>query len=140
MPLGSRLAALAMDALPCAIASWLAFDAEWSQMVTPPLWSFNLAESLPFIWMTVGTILFGFIEESVGGRSIGKRAFGGEVVARPGGRAGVFRHLVRNLLKGLAMLSPVVALPAMIDRRGEGVAETLSGTLVVTTEIPPPRT
>lgn len=131
LPLGPRLAALAMDALPCGIAAWLAFDADWLQVLTPPLWSFNLAESVPFIGMTLGTILFGFIEESVGGRSLGKRVFGGGVVARSGDRAGVIRHLLRNLLKGLAMLSPVVALPAMIDRRGEGVAETLSGTLVV---------
>jgi uncharacterized RDD family membrane protein YckC len=131
LPLGPRLAAMAMDALPCGIAAWLAFDADWLQVLTPPLWSFNLAESVPFIGMTLGTILFGFIEESVGGRSLGKRVFGGGVVARSGDRAGVIRHLLRNLLKGLAMLSPVVALPAMIDPRGEGVAETLSGTLVV---------
>lgn len=43
---------------------------------------------------------------------------------------------MRNLLKGLAMLSPVVALPAVVDRWGEGVAETLSGTRVITTGEP----
>jgi len=132
MPPGPRMAALTLDALPCALAAWLASDAAWQQVLTPPLWSFNLGESLPFVWMTVGTVLFGFLEESAGGRSLGKRIFGGAVATPLGGRAGPGRHLVRNLLKGLAMLSPVVALPALVDRRGEGVAETLSGTRVIT--------
>lgn len=136
MPLAPRMAALIMDTLPCALAAWLASDAAWSQVLTPPLWSFNLGESLPFVWMTAGTVLFGFLEESVGGRSLGKRVFGGAVATPLGGRAGPGRHLVRNLLKGLAMLSPVVALPAVVDRWGEGVAETLSGTRVITTGEP----
>jgi uncharacterized RDD family membrane protein YckC len=131
MPLGPRMAALVMDALPCALAAWLASDVAWSQVLTPPLWSFNLGESLPFVWMTLGTVMFGFLEEAAGARSLGKRVFGGGVVRRSGGRAGVGQHLVRNLMKGLSMLSPVVALPAVIDRRGEGVAETLSDTRVV---------
>lgn len=131
MPLGARAAALAMDAFPSAVAAWMAFDAEWAQVLTPPLWSLNLGESMPFVWMTAGTVVFGALEESVGGRSLGKRIFGGQVVARSGARASFLRHLARNLLKGLSMLSPVVALPAFIDRRGEGVAETISATRVV---------
>ena len=67
------------------------------------------------------------------GRVLRRWECGRGAVATPsGGRAGPGRHLVRNLLKGLAMLSPVVALPALVDRRGEGVAETLSGTRVIT--------
>ena len=131
MPLPRRLAALVMDALPAGGAAWVACDAEWIQVLTPPMWSFNLGESMPFVWMTVGTVLFGTLEEAAGGRSLGKRVFGGAVIASDGGRPRFIRHLLRNLLKGLAMLSPVVALPAMVDRRGEGVAETLSGTRVV---------
>jgi len=131
MPLPRRLAALVMDALPAGGAAWVACDAEWIQVLTPPMWSFNLGESMPFVWMTVGTVLFGTLEEAAGGRSLGQRVFGGAVIASDGGRPRFIRHLLRNLLKGLAMLSPVVALPAMVDRRGEGVAETLSGTRVV---------
>lgn len=88
MPLAPRMAALIMDTLPCRLAAWLASDAAWSQVLTPPLWSFNLGESLPFVWMTAGTVLFGFLEESVGGRSLGKRVFGGAVATPLGGRAG----------------------------------------------------
>jgi hypothetical protein len=48
------------------------------------------------------------------------------VVRADGSAAGWPRHVFRNLLKGLTMLSPLLALPALVSRRGAGVAEVVT--------------
>ena len=88
-----------------------------------------------FVGLMIGAILltvgFGAIEEAVGARSLGKRLMGGAVVGQDGVGAPGWRHLLRNLFKGLVMLSPLLALPAVVSRRGVGVPETITRTLVV---------
>lgn len=130
MPLGRRLLALAVDAAPAAGAALVAFDAELDRLVVPPLWSTDLSESLPFVAMVVGTVIFGALEEGVGARSLGKKLMGGVVVREQGERAELWRHAVRNLLKALVMLSPVLALPVFASRRRQGLPEAVTDTVV----------
>lgn len=133
MPVSRRALALALDALPAGCAAMLAFDAEPERLLLPPLWSTDLSESLPFVVMVVGTVAFGALEECVGGRSLGKRLFGGSVVSEAGQPAAAWRHALRNLLKGLVMLSPVLALPVLLGRRRQGLPEVITGTVVAET-------
>lgn len=130
MPLARRFAALAVDVAPAAGASLLAFDAELDRLLLPPLGSTDLSESLPFVTMAIGTVAFGALEEMVGGRSLGKRVFGGLVAREQGPAAEPWRHALRNLLKGLVMLSPVLALPVLVGRRRQGLPEAVTGTIV----------
>ncbi|MFZ4722104.1 MAG: RDD family protein [Phycisphaerales bacterium] len=131
MPVGRRIAALAFDAAPVGLAAMMAFDVGPEALFGVPLWVTDLDEARPFIWMTVGTVAFGMLEECAGSRSMGKRIFGGAVRGSDGSDAGWPRHVIRNLLKGLTMLSPVLALPALVSRRGVGVSEVVTDTAVV---------
>ena len=131
MPKAQRLLALLIDAAPAGGAALLAFDADFERLLVPPLWSLDLAEAMPYLFMTIGTVGFGAIEESVGARSLGKRLLGGAVLGQDGVPAAWWRHVVRNLFKGLVMLSPLIALPTIISPRGIGVPETITRTQVV---------
>ena len=42
-----------------------------------------------------------------------------------------WRHVVRNLFKGLVMLSPLISVPTVLSARGVGVPETITRTVVV---------
>jgi hypothetical protein len=126
-----RLAALAFDAAPVGLAVMLAFDVGPEDLFGVPLWVTDLDEARPFMWMTAGTVAFGMLEECAGSRSMGKRVFGGVVLRSSGAAAAWPRHMVRNLLKGLMMLSPLLALPTLVSRRGVGVPEVISDTAVV---------
>jgi len=131
MAVGRRIAALAFDAAPVGLAAMMAFDVGPEGLLGAPLWVTDLDEARPFIWMTIGTVAFGMLEECAGSRSMGKRIFGGAVRSSDGTDARWPRHVIRNLLKGLTMLSPVLALPALASRRGVGVAEVVTDTAVV---------
>ena len=130
MAVGRRIAALALDAAPVGLAVMLAFDVGPAELFGVPLWVTDLDEARPFMWMTAGTVAFGMLEECAGARSMGKRVFGGVVLRSNGAAAAWPRHVVRNLLKGLTMLSPLLALPALASRRGVGVPEVISDTAV----------
>ncbi len=138
MPLGRRAVALLVDVFPLAAASALMFEAGPAGVLRVPLWTTDIADSVPFLAMVAGTTAFGFMEEAVGARSVGKRLMGGCVLGRDGARAGWIRHLIRNLLKALVLVSPVLALPALSRRRHEGIPEVVSGTVVVGSESAPP--
>ena len=131
MPLVRRLAALAIDAAPVGAAALLALDADLDALVCAPIWATDLQDAMPFVWMTLGTVVFGTLEECAGARSMGKRVLGGRVVRQDGAPASVAGHGIRNLLKGLTMLCPILAVPAITSRRGIGVAEAVSDTAVI---------
>ena len=126
-----RLAAFVIDALPVAIAAALAFDAPPEALLVPPLLATDIEQARPFVVMTLGLVAFGTIEECVSARSMGKRVVGGAVVRSDGSPATAVRHLLRNALKGLVMLSPILALPTIASRRGVGVPEVIADTAVV---------
>ena len=56
---------------------------------------------------------------------------GGAVLGQDGVPAVWWRHVVRNLFKGLVMLSPLIAVPTVLSPRGVGVPETITRTVVV---------
>ncbi len=129
-----RFAATAIDILPCAIASVVMFDADMESILIPPLWSADIQMSFPYIAMVVAAIAFSMIEEITFGRSMGKRLMGGRVVSIHGEPAAWWQHIARNLLKGLVLLSPVLAIPSLLSPTGAGIPEIISRTRVEATE------
>jgi uncharacterized RDD family membrane protein YckC len=130
LALGRRAAALVIDLLPLAGTSLLVFEADLWSLLCVPLWTTDLRDCVPFVAVVLGGAVFGTLEESTHTRSLGKRLVGGCVLRRDGSRAGWPRHLARNVLKAIVLLSPVLALPTLLGRRGEGVPEVVSGTVV----------
>lgn len=129
-----RFAATAIDMLPCAIASVVMFEADMVSILIPPLWSADIQMSFPYIAMVVATIAFSMFEEITFGRSMGKRLMGGRVVSIHGEPAAWWQHVARNLLKGLVLLSPVLAIPSLLNPLGAGIPEIISRTRVEATE------
>ena len=129
-----RFAATAIDILPCAIASVVMFDADMESILIPPLWSADIQMSFPYIAMVVAAIAFSMFEEITFGRSMGKRLMGGRVVSIHGEPAAWWQHIARNLLKGLVLLSPVLAIPSLLSPTGAGIPEMISRTRVEATE------
>jgi len=130
-----RLLATFIDLLPCAIASLVIFKDEYAiQILIPPLWSADIEISLPYIAMVVAAITFSMFEEIIFGRSLGKRLMGGRVVSIRGEPAAWWQHIARNLLKGLVLLSPVLAIPSLMSPTGAGIPEMISRTRVEATE------
>jgi uncharacterized RDD family membrane protein YckC len=126
-----RLLATVIDLLPCAIASLVIFKDEYAiQILIPPLWSADIEISLPYIAMVVAAIAFSMFEEIIFGRSLGKRLMGGRVVSIHGEPAAWWQHIARNLLKGLVLLSPVLAIPSLLNPMGAGIPEIISRTKV----------
>ncbi len=126
-----RLLATVIDLLPCAIASLVIFkDAYAIQILIPPLWSADIDISVPYIAMVVAAIAFSMFEEIIFGRSLGKRLMGGRVVSIHGEPAAWWQHIARNLLKGLVLLSPVLAIPSLLSPMGAGIPEIISRTRV----------
>ncbi len=80
--------------------------------------------------MVVAAITFSMFEEIIFGRSLGKRLMGGRVVSIHGERAAWWQHIARNLLKGLVLLSPVLAIPSLLSPMGAGIPEIISRTRV----------
>ena len=129
-----RFAATAIDILPCAIASVVLFESDLVSILIPPLWSADIQMSFPYIAMVVAAIAFSMFEEITFGRSMGKRLMGGRVVSIHGEPAAWWQHIVRNLLKGLVLLSPVLAIPSLLSPTGAGIPEMISRTRVEATE------
>ena len=128
-----RFAATAIDMLPCAIASVVMFEADMVSILIPPLWSADIQMSFPYIAMVVAAIAFSMFEEITFGRSMGKRLMGGRVVSIHGEPAAWWQHIARNLLKGLVLLSPVLAIPSLLNPLGAGLPEIISRTRVEAT-------
>ena len=130
-----RILATSIDLLPCAIASLFIFKNQYAiQLLIPPLWSADIEIALPYIAMVVVAIVFSMFEEIMFGRSMGKRLMGGRVVSIHGEPAAWWQHIARNLLKGLVLLSPVLAIPSFINPLGAGIPEIISRTRVEATE------
>ena len=130
-----RILATAIDLLPCAIASLFIFKNQYAiQLLIPPLWSADIEMALPYIAMVVVAIVFSMFEEIMFGRSMGKRLMGGRVVSIHGEPAAWWQHIARNILKGLVLLSPVLAIPSFINTLGAGIPEIISRTRVEATE------
>jgi uncharacterized RDD family membrane protein YckC len=129
-----RFAATAIDMLPCAIASVVLFESDLVSILIPPLWSADIQMSFPYIAMVVAAIAFSMFEEITFGRSMGKRLMGGRVVSIHGEPAAWWQHIARNLLKGLVLLSPVLAIPSLLSPTGAGIPEMISRTRVEATE------
>ena len=125
-----RVAALAFDAAPGAIAAMLFLDARPLDLVRVPFSALDVSAAIPATLVAGSACLLGFLGETVTGRSPGKWLFGGEVTRRDGTRAGPVRHLGRNLLKFLALVAPPLVIPTLLSNDGSGVPERLTGTAV----------
>lgn len=129
--LSARSTAILIDMLPGLVAFWFLFRGNPLDLLRIPAFQTDLAASVPALFVfavgwgaaTLGDVVFG--------RSMGKRIVGLRIVSVRGGDASVGRRIIRSLASAIVMASPLVMLIALMNPRGDGPAEMISGTAVV---------
>lgn len=137
-PLSRRAVALCIDLLPGAILAMLILDVPPQALLQMPLWTINLDDAMPGTLLVAITMLHSTCGELLMDRTVGKILMGGGVVnASNGARAERRQLLVRNSVKTLVLLAPVLGLFVLISPFNQGVPETVSRTLVIDRKQPP---
>lgn len=113
-------AALTLVILGCPIA------ALWRL----PLWTADVVDALPHLLMIALTLVHSTVFELLARRTIGKRVVGGLVVSIDGGRPGACAILIRNGIKAIVLLIPVLAVFAILNHHLQGLGDLIARTVV----------
>lgn len=132
-PVGSRLAAAAIDALPIWIGVFLiagrSDDSSGAALLTSRA---TVADLMP-LWIGLGAyLLHTTAGELIWNRSLGKKLFGLRVVLMDGQRAGIVPILMRNILRLAELpIAPVVFIMMLYSPLRQRAGDIAATTLVV---------
>jgi len=127
----SRVGGLCVDLGAAAGVTLIVLRCPAADLARMPLWSTDLAQSVPFL-LTLGlTLLHSTVAELLTGRTLGKALVGGRVVTIDGARPTARAILVRNLFKALVLLIPVLAVVAVLNPHAQGLGDFMARTVVV---------
>jgi len=132
--LGRRALAASIDLLPGFAIAWLIYGGNPLEIVRFPIFVIDVQTGVPaLVGVGIGW-LHGAVGDILLGRSLGKRIVGLRISAFDGSEAGVGRRTLRALLAAITVAAPPVMLLALLNPRGDGPAEMVSGTAVVEDE------
>jgi len=129
--LSARSTAILIDMLPGLVAFWFLFRGNPLDLLRIPAFQTDLAASVPALFVFATGWLAATIGDLLFGRSMGKRIVGLRIISVRGGDAPLGRRILRSLASAIVMASPLVMLIALLNPRGDGPAEMISGTAVV---------
>lgn len=129
--LSARSTAILIDMLPGLVAFWFLFRGNPLDLLRIPAFQTDLAASVPALFVFATGWLAATIGDLLFGRSMGKRIVGLRIISARGGDASLGRRTLRSLASAIVMASPLVMLIALLNPRGDGPAEMISGTAVV---------
>ena len=129
--LSARSTAILIDMLPGLVAFWFLFRGNPLDLLRIPAFQTDLAASVPALFVFATGWFAASFGDVLFGRSMGKRIVGLRIISVRGGDAPVGRRIVRSLASAIVMASPLVMLIALLNPRGDGPAEMISGTAVV---------
>jgi len=129
--LSARSTAILIDMLPGLVAFWFLFRGNTLDLLRVPAFQTDLSASVPAIFVFATGWFAASFGDVAFGRSMGKRVVGLRIISVRGGDASVVQRIVRSLASAVVMASPLVMLLALLNPRGDGPAEMLSGTAVV---------
>ena len=133
----ARLAALGIDLVPGLLAFYLLFGGVTRDLVRVPMMSLGGDEVTAYALLVLVTIVWCLIWEVGTGASLGKWACGGQIRSMEGKRAGFRQLLIRNLVKGLVLLVPPLAVLTLLHPNQQGLGDLLARTVVVRPIAPP---
>jgi uncharacterized RDD family membrane protein YckC len=93
-------------------------------------------ESVPYLFMAGLTIVHSTVSELLWRRTLGKAVLGGVVRTENGSTPGRGRLFLRNILKGLVMLFPVLSIVMLMNPNVQGLPGLASRTVVVRRQEP----
>ena len=127
----SRVVAVSVDGAVAAVVTILVLGCRPQDLIYLPLWTTDLAESVPFLVMLGFTVAHSTVTELGTGRTLGKALVGARVVATDGSRPAARAILIRNMFKLLVLLIPVLAVVGLLNPHVQGLGDSLAGTVVV---------
>jgi uncharacterized RDD family membrane protein YckC len=131
LPAPLRLAAVAIDFLPGAIAAMAVLDCRPHEMLAPPLFAPDLRESGPYALAATITALLGAAGEVASARTIGKAIVGARVAGTDGERPSARRLIARNLVKAVVLIMPPLAVVVLVTPHRQGLPDFAARTVVV---------
>lgn len=129
--LGPRLLALAIDLAVGGVATILLLRCTPAELLRLPMWTPDIADAAPSLWLIGITMMHCTLGEIVAARSVGKALLGARVVAAHGVRPALGSILVRNAIKIIVLLIPVLAVIALLNHHLQGLGDLMARTLVV---------
>lgn len=127
----ARLAAVVIDLLASVLVVSLVFQYPISDFTKLPVWTTDILDAIPSLLAIGLTFIHSMICESIFGRTLGKSLLGLRVVtAKEGVRASFAATLVRNLLKLIVLLIPVLALVGLGNPKVQGLSDLMARTIV----------
>jgi uncharacterized RDD family membrane protein YckC len=142
LPKGRRMLAAWVDLFPLICVWVYGVNGGWVfDALIPPILIPDFRFSIGYILVVFAATVLCTLQEIAFGRSVGKFLAQAKVVSIDGSPAAWWQHIVRNLLKGLVLLSPVLVIPSLFSPRGAGIPEIVSRTAVVSAprDLSPPR-
>ncbi len=126
-----RLIAVAIDLAVGAAVAVVMLGCSLRDLAELPLWTPDLTDAVPFLVMAGVTMLHSTVSELIWKRTLGKTFVGARVVARDGTPPTATAILIRNALKALVLLIPVLALLALLNPHLQGLGDSIARTVVV---------
>ncbi len=127
----SRVVAVGVDGAGAAVVTLLMLRCRPQDLMHLPLWTPDLAQSIPFLVMLGLTVVHSTVTELSTGRTLGKVLVGGRVVAADGSAPRARAILIRNMFKLLVLLIPVLAVVGLLNPHVQGLGDSMAGTVVV---------
>ena len=134
LSIGRRLLAFCVDLIP-GIALVLILGIEAPRTDVLPIWNVEFALSVPGLVVIVSTLLHSCLSELWFGRSLGKRLFGGCVLASDGSAPRPSALLLRTFFKGVVLFAPILAVFCLLSPARQGIPESVSRTVVADTRL-----
>ncbi|MCP4758546.1 MAG: RDD family protein [Planctomycetes bacterium] len=130
-PLTARGIAFLLDFIPAIVAIPLVLGASpldlGSAVLTGPI-----PATVPILLTAaVTTVVWGIVWEVPTGQTPGKRLMGFHVAMISGEEVGWWRSVLRNMLKGVTILVPPLAIIVVLGPLGQGPGDVATGTVVV---------
>ncbi len=128
----SRLLGAGIDMAVAAGLTLAVLGCSARDLLDLPLWSADIARTVPFLVVAAITIAHSTLSEMATGRTLGKMLLGGRVVSLDGSRPQPLAILIRNGFKMVVLLIPVLAVAALLNPNAQGLGDNLARTVVVT--------
>jgi uncharacterized RDD family membrane protein YckC len=130
-PLPRRGLAFGIDLVPGVLVSVLVMDVTSTELLWAALTGPIPSTAMLLLLMAAVTAAWGMVWERSLGRTPGKRAMGLVTVSTGGGPMRLWQILVRNLLKGLIVLAPPIAIIVVLTPASQSLGDVAAGTLVL---------
>ena len=123
--------ALGIDLAVGGLLTILLLQCTPAQLLQFPTWTADIADATPSLWLIGITVIHCTVGEMVFARSIGKAMLGARVITAQGARPSFGSILVRNAIKIIVLLIPVLAVFALLNHHLQGLGDLMARTLVV---------